>query len=118
MKPSNTTSQGAIATRWGPEYRFTVKPLATLPFRATQDTALEQLKDRLLLASLADNTPAALNVLLRRAANEAASLAWASAYPLLVFPGLFEEKSAQARRQFSRQENIRRRSLRVLAQAA
>ena len=43
---------------------------------------------------------------MRRAANEAAALAWVTFYPLLVFPVLFEEKTAAAVRQVERQTRI------------
>ena len=33
------------------------------------------------------------NSQLRGVANEAAALAWVTSYPLLVFPGLFQEKA-------------------------
>jgi len=45
---------------------------------------------------------------LRHAANEAAALAWAALYPLLVFPVLFEEKTATAVRHAERQARILR----------
>jgi hypothetical protein len=52
---------------------------------------------------------------LRRAANEAAALAWASIYPLLVFPVLFEEKTQAALRQAERQARIFKSSCELLA---
>jgi len=48
---------------------------------------------------------------LRRAANEAAALAWVTTFPLLVFPVLFEEKTALAVRQAARQARIYGREL-------
>ena len=47
-----------------------------------------------------------MTVPLRRAANEAAALAWVTFYPLLVFPALFEEKIAAALRHAERQARI------------
>jgi hypothetical protein len=52
---------------------------------------------------------------LRRAASEAAALAWATQYPLLVFPALFEEKADMALLRAARQEQIRQRSRELLA---
>jgi hypothetical protein len=51
---------------------------------------------------------------LRRAVNEAVALAWVTPYPLLVFPGLLDEKVEAALLQAARQENIRQRSLELL----
>jgi hypothetical protein len=104
-----------IPTKWGPELRFAVQPVTPLPFRATQDNALEQLKDGMLKEKLAETFNPQLNSLYRRAANEAASLAWDSQAPLLVFPELFEEKVWFARQQFARQQSIRMRSSRLVA---
>ena len=42
------------------------------------------------------------------AAHEAASLAWMTPIPLLVFPALFEEKVGSARKQWMMQQRIRR----------
>ena len=50
-------------------------------------------------------TPA-LNAPLRRAANDAAALAWTTVFPLLVFPVLFEEKTDAAILRVERQARI------------
>jgi hypothetical protein len=47
---------------------------------------------------------------LRRAANEAAALAWFTPFPLLFFPALLEEKARAALRQGARQRCVRNRS--------
>ena len=104
-----------VRTRFAPETRFEVKPVPPAPFRATQETELELLKNRLLQDRLARNARPELNVRLRRAANEAAALAWVTQYPLLVFPGLFDEKAGKARLEQERQADIRDRSLNLLA---
>jgi hypothetical protein len=88
-----------------PETRFELRPAPTVPFRADLETQFEQLKHRLLAERLAA-AKAALTAPLRRAANEAAALAWVSLFPLLVFPTLFEEKSLAAERQTRRQVRI------------
>ena len=80
-----------VPTRFGPETRL-VKPVPPAPFRATQETELERLKNRLLVELLNDLNVPEMNVLVRRAANEAAALAWVTPYPLLAFPELFEKK--------------------------
>ena len=113
-------------TRFGPETRFELRPASALrsssatedgppaPFRATRETEFEQLKTRLLAEQLAVATPE-LNIPLQRAANEAAALAWVTFYPLLVFPVLFEEKTAAAARQAQRQARIYTNSRELLA---
>jgi hypothetical protein len=104
-----------VPTQFGPETRFEVRPSPPAPFRATQETALDQLKNRLLARRLADQTGPERNTYLRRAANEAVALAWITPYPLLMFPGLFDEKAEAALQQADRQELIRRRSHELLA---
>jgi hypothetical protein len=93
-----------IPAEFGPETRFELRPAPAVPFRATQETRFERLKDRLLARQL--TAAPELNVPLRRAANEAAALAWATVFPLLVFPVLFEEKTEVALRRAERQARI------------
>ena len=104
-----------VPARFGPETRFEVRPAPPVPFRATQDTEFERLKNRLLTRQLAEAPTPELNPPLRRAGNEAAALAWATLYPLLVFPVLFEEKTQVALRQAERQARIFRSSCDLLA---
>jgi len=104
-----------VPTRFAREVRFEVQ---ALPFRAAQTTELERLKDRLLLQLLQGITDPEQNTLLRRAANDAAALAWATPYALLLFPALLEEKARAALLQHRRQEQVRQRSLDLLANAA
>jgi len=72
------------------------------------------LKNQLLALQLAGLTRPELNTPLRRAANEAAALAWVTLYPLLVYPVLFEEKAATAMRQTERQARIYKSSRELL----
>lgn len=88
-----------LKAHFGPETRFEVLPLPPAPFRATQESDFERLKNRLLTEILLATGRPELNAAIRRAANEAAALAWVTFYPLLVFPGLFEEKLNHAVRQ-------------------
>ena len=110
----NTTYR-KVPAWFGPESRFNVRPAPVAPFRVTEETELERLKNRLLRNELANATELELNARLRRAANEAAALAWVTAVPLLVFPTLFEEKARAAHRQTERQVVIRERSRELLA---
>ncbi len=104
-----------VPTRFAPETQFEVP---ALPFRAVQTTELEELKARLLRQLLAQVTDPAQNILLRRAANEAAALVWLTPCPLLLFPELLQEKARAARVQGGRQARIRRRSQNLMLQAA
>jgi len=99
-----------LPTKFAPETRFDLAPASAVPFRGTPDTELEQLKQRLLSQLLAESPGAALNAPLRRAANDAATLAWTTPCPLLVFPLLLDELAAVARLQALRQKRIRERS--------
>jgi hypothetical protein len=92
--------------RFVPEARFGQRPAPPAPFRATRENEFERLKNRLLAQQLAEVSTPELNTPLRHAANEAAALAWAALYPLLVFPVLFEEKTATAVRRSERQARI------------
>ena len=104
-----------VPTRFGPETRFKVKPLPAALVRAEQHDQLAGLKDRLLGERLNDVPDTQTEEHYRHAANEAAALAWVTAYPLLVFPALFEEKAREAEDQLERQEQIRQRSREMLA---
>ena len=84
-------------------------------YRATETNELERLKHRLLRERLANESNGELTVPLRRAANEAAALAWVTTHPLLVFPALFDEKARITRRHFERQLVVRARSRELLA---
>lgn len=101
-----------------PESRFEITPLPPVPFRGTSETELEQLKDRLLRQALDRVEDMELTVSLRRAANEAASLAWFTPFPLLVFPILLEEKAALEERHLAVQREIRQRSQNLVKAAA
>src|SRR5476651_128584 len=91
-----------VPTEFGPETRFEVR---ANPFRAVQENEFERLKNKLLARQLLDAAPE-LNAPLRRAANDAAALAWATVFPLLVFPVLFEEKTDAAVLRAGRQARI------------
>jgi hypothetical protein len=104
-----------VATRFGPETRFEVKPAPAAVLRAAQEDELERLKNRLLGELLAATGQRETSAPLRQAANEAAALAWVTAFPLLVFPALFEEKAHTARLQAQRQVCVRERSRELLA---
>jgi hypothetical protein len=91
-----------------------VNPSPATPFRFVQENQFERLKKRLLVERLFELVNSTLNGYVRRAANEAAALAWLTPYPLLVFPTLFEEKADLALRQAERQEAVRERSRELL----
>ena len=103
-----------VPTKFAPETRFEVTPAAA-PFRSLQETEFERLKERMLLERLDGLWEAESNNRVRRAANEAAALAWVTPYPLLVFPLLFDEKVEAARLRAERQEHVLQRSVELLA---
>ena len=88
------------------------------PFPRTDENDLDRLKNRLLRQALAATEDTAMLVALRRAANEAAALAWLEPHPLLVFPVLFLEKTANDHARIERQQRIRARSASLLQEAA
>jgi len=109
------TNYKRVPARFGPEVRFEVEPLPVAPFRATRENDLERLKNQLVLERLNELLDPQFNSHVRRAANEAAALAWVTPFPLLVFPALFEEKTEAALIRAERQEQVRQVSRDLLA---
>jgi hypothetical protein len=110
----NTTYR-RVPAEFGPETRFEVKPASPAPFRAVQESYFERLRAQLLAERVEAAWEPKLDCPVRRAAHEAAALAWVTPYPLLVFPVLFEEKAEEALRRAERQEQVRQRSRELLA---
>lgn len=104
-----------VPTRFAPEVKFEVAAGPPPPFRARQDAELERLKKQLLEERRDEAWDSRLRGALRRAANDAAALAWVTPYPLLVYPVLFDEKAEAALRQAQRQNQMRARSRELLA---
>jgi hypothetical protein len=113
----NRTKSKLVKTRFGRETRFEIGPLAAVPVRGPAENDLEQLKARLVRPLLDTVKEPELNTALQRAANEAASAAWFTPFPLLFFPTLLEEKAAKALRQQKRQQEIRRQTQGLLEEA-
>jgi hypothetical protein len=80
-----------VPAEFGPETRFEISPTPPAPFRAVQENHFERLKLALLSERLRPLSRPELIAQVRRVANETAALAWATPYPLLVFPVLFTE---------------------------
>ena len=78
--------------------------------RELVEAHFSDLKEGLLGELLDETETLALHKRFEHAANEAAGLAWTTEYPLLVFPGLFDELSRKERAKACRQERIRARS--------
>jgi hypothetical protein len=95
---------------FAPEVQFEVTPGPSALFRARQDAELELLKRQLLQDRLGKTWDSRYRSSLRRAANDAAALAWITPYPLLVFPVLFDEQAETAERHALRQKQVRERS--------
>jgi hypothetical protein len=104
-----------VQAKFAQETRFELRSNCAAPFCATQENEFERLKNRLLTQQLSRTVGVKFNAPLRRAANEAAALAWATVFPLLVFPLLFEEKSDVALRRAERQARIFVNSRELLA---
>ena len=95
-----------IFAQFAPDARFELKPVPPAPFRANLETEFERLKNELLAEQLFLADEAELYAPVRRAANDAGAIAWATTLPLLVFPVLFEEKTGAVVRQAKRQARI------------
>ena len=96
-------TRSRVNPEFAPETKFET---GAVPFRASLENDFERLKNQMLARQLDELERPDLNTVIRRAANEAAALAWITFYPLLVFPALFEEKTAAALRHAERQARI------------
>jgi hypothetical protein len=109
------TERNRVNLEFAPETAFAIRTTTAAPFRVALENDFERLKHRLLAGRLGEIERPELNAVVRRAANEAAALAWVTFHPLLVFPALFEEKTAAALRQAERQARILAGSRELLA---
>jgi hypothetical protein len=112
-----STTKYRVPIWFSDEDRFEAN-LPAVPRRGRVEEELDNLKSRLLRDILAETSNPVLGEALRRAVNEAATLAWMTPFPLLVLPALAEEKARSARLQIQRQQVIRERSRTLLTQAA
>jgi hypothetical protein len=108
MKAKLKTKNQRLVTRFSRETRF--KPPLGEGRPNAHAAAFESLKERLLQGLLRPSESAWLEMPLRRAANDAAALAWSTSCPLLVLQLLLEEKAYLARKQAERQRQVLRRS--------
>ncbi len=103
---TNYKPMNRVPTEFEEETQFEVRPAVSAAFRAAQEVEFERLKAKLLKRELAEAATPELDFPLRRAAADAAALAWDTSVPLLMFPVLFEEKTAVAMRQSNRQARL------------
>ena len=94
-----------------PEDRFADHVAPAAPFRALKNDQFERLKEVVVGEKLKESPDSSM---IRRAANEAASLAWVTPYPLLVFPLLFEELHDLGLRRRNCQARVWRQSRELL----
>jgi hypothetical protein len=106
-------TRGNTAAEFAAETRFDVNAGAS---REAQKGLFEPLKKRLLQEQLWTLTELSLHTEVRRAANEAAALAWLTPFPVLLFPVLFQEKAEEALHRAAAQDRILERS-RLLMEA-
>jgi hypothetical protein len=113
-----TKHGGRIRTQFAPETHFKVKLSPEAALRRERAAQLEDLKSHLLRRHVLHAPNMELIPAIRHAANDAASLAWFTPCPLLVFPTLFDEKVESAKHAATVQERIWLQSQELLAQAA
>ena len=82
---------------------------STAGYNGQDADPLHVLKSQLLAVNLAEVRDSELEIRLRRAADESASVAWATTYPLLTLPELLREKTMEAFVQHERQRSIQLR---------
>ena len=109
------TKNRKLPAGFGPKSRFEIRHVPTLSYRSEEETGFERLKKRVLAARLEEVWEPEYNSALRRAANEAASLAWLTPFPALFFPVLFEEKAEAAVKFGERQAEVRAQTAELLA---
>jgi hypothetical protein len=112
------TNERSIAAIFAQDDHFEVVPATAAPARGAMETELDGLKTRLLKARVEQLTQLGAAVPMRRAANEAAAMAWLTPYPLLVFPALFEEKTHRLLLQLSKQARVLARTEGLVEAAA
>lgn len=99
-----------------PEARFEINMSAAYG-RGAQESALNALQARLLEGELGHTANLTVVPAIRQAASQAASMAWASGFPLLTFPVLFLELAQKARVRNLKQEIVRAKSECILSAA-
>jgi len=109
------TKHRRVQAEFGPEARFDIQPVPPAPFRAIQENEFEELKSVLVRQRIETLWKAELSIYVRRAANEAAALAWVTPYPLLVFPVLFDEATDAVLLFADRQQQVRQSSRELYA---
>ena len=105
LKSHGITPEGGLTGRLDSD------PVSGGRLRSRGISALEELKHRLLHETAWARLDSVTLTFVRRAAEDAASLAWTTPFPLLVMPELFSEKVAEACVRSQRQRDIRQRSL-------
>ena len=93
-----------VPAYFGEENGFELEPEFSEWSRKELEGRFTNLKENLLAKLLQETETIRLQRRFRQAAGEAAGLAWTTEFPLLVFPGLFEELTAKARQSASRQD--------------
>jgi len=74
------------------------------------ERTFNELKENILSDHLDETTSVAVEKRIKQASNEAASIAWTTEFPLLVFPALFAEFARKERVNAGRQERITART--------
>ena len=101
-----------IETKFAPDTGFSLAPRPG-PDQALHHNDLESLKRQLFEETVENSFEGGL--LARLAADEAAALAWATPYPTLVFPVLFQEKLRAVEAHADRQAEVHRITRELLA---
>jgi hypothetical protein len=112
------TQRIELNTRFKPETAFPLTVNRRVLQRSLESRRFEVLKRGLVKAQLQADGAGHFERWVRLAADEAAALAWATPYPMLVLPGLLEERVTQARARAQRQWEIQERSRPLIALAA
>lgn len=107
-------SSRRLGTQFDPEVEFEVNPAFV---RLETRRVFGDLQGRLVEQRFHEPANSLLRQDVEMVAQDAAALAWATPYPLLVFPVLFEERIDVRLVQAGRQERIQEQSRSIMIEA-
>lgn len=107
-----------VPANFAPPVAFEVDPEPPLPNPEEAKEQFVELRERLVSEALASTPVLNLKRFVQLAGDEAAALAVAAGFPLLTFPGLFNELVQKVRLHQKRQEEVRLRSELMLEEVA
>ena len=114
-KKNKTSRDRSLPAQWAADVAFELTPVpGAVPPEMVRIKFME-LQSGLVKDCLGETRNPIVRGGIHSAANEAAALAWMTAYPLLVMPVLFHEKARETRRRLDKQQSVSMRTERLIA---